>query len=123
MARHVSDGAHATPLAAPPLHSRPLAQVRYCDREENPRYNGRQDDPVNPINCTWGFHRPPQLPESEPTGGTCTVKDPEAILAARRAEPKRSWSGGGRRSEFGGSKGRQSWSTRDRPGYLYRNYM
>ena len=98
--------------------------MRYCDKAVNPRYNGRQDDPVNPINCTWGFHRPPPLPESEPASGAC-LNDPEAILAARRAEPTRSWTspGGGRRSEFGGSKGRQSWSTRDRPGYLYRNYM
>jgi len=91
-------------------------QVRFCDAAVNPRYTGSQNDPRNPINCTWGFHRPPPLPEGPWFGNdphTVCKKDPAQILADRLAEPKRDWTGGGR----------ERWSTRDRPGYLYRGYM
>ena len=86
-------------------------QVRYCDADENRHYNGRQDDPRHPINCTWGFVRPPLM-----GGGRCQ-RDIAAAIADRRKEQPREWSGGW------GSSSRERWSTRDRPGYLYREFM
>jgi hypothetical protein len=86
-------------------------QVRYCDKRVNPRYNGRQDDYQNPINCTWGFHRPPLMGTDSP--GSACLRDPEQNRERRNEPPKRSWSVGNR----------EAWSTRDRAGYLYRNYM
>ena len=83
-------------------------QVRYCDAKVNPRYNGRQDDYNNPINCTWGFHRPPEMG----TAGAC-LADIADNLRLRHEEPQRKFTGGHR----------EAWSTRDRAGYLYRNYM
>jgi len=92
-------------------------QVRYCDAKENPRYNGRQDDPKAPINCTWGFHRPPPLPVKSSLWGGELPKcktDPAEIVRDRLAEPTRDWKSLG---------SRERWSTSDRPGYLYRGYM
>lgn len=121
-------------------------QIRYCDDADNRRWPG---DARHPINCarrpapacrrrarelgrtaqahlgapaagTWGFHRPPPLPEG--SGGLLGVgasapaacrTDAKEILAARFAEPERSWKG----------RGGESWSTQDRPGYLYHQYM
>ena len=49
-------------------------QVRYCDDVENPTYgqgpNG-YDEWANPINCTWGFHRPPPLVVGGARAATC----------------------------------------------------
>ena len=90
-------------------------QIRYCDAKVNPRYNGRQDDYNNPINCTWGFHRPPPLPEGR--SAVCS-KDPAEIIAARQAAPVRTWTGAPLLRPR-----RETWSTNDRAGYLYRNYM
>jgi len=98
-------------------------QIRFCDAADNRWYSGRQDDPAVPINCTWGFHRPPLLPEAGGLLGVgggalpACVRDPAAILAARLAEPDRSWSGSG---SFGG---RNMWSTTDRAASLYHQYM
>jgi len=86
-------------------------QVRFCDTKVNPRYNGRQDDYNNPINCTWGFHRPPQMGNAG-DGASCSA-DPVVALTTRNQEPSRNWNTGRR----------EAWSTRDRAGYLYRNYM
>ena len=91
-------------------------QIRFCDAVENPRYNGRQDDYNNPINCTWGFHRPPLLPESLLSKTTCP-KTAEEMIALRLTPPKREW------NWQPGSTRHEAWSTRDRAGYLYRNYM
>jgi hypothetical protein len=96
-------------------------QIRFCDAADNRWYNGRQDDRAVPINCTWGFHRPPLLPEAGGLlgmGGSALPaceREPSAILAARMAEPERSWT-----SSFGG---RNLWSTTDRAGALYHQYM
>ena len=86
-------------------------QVRYCDADENRHYNGRQDDPRHPINCTWGFVRPPLM-----GSGGCQ-RNIAAAIADRRKEQPRERSGGW------GSSSRERWSTRDRPGYLYREFM
>jgi len=83
-------------------------QVRFCDAKVNPRYNGRQDDYRNPINCTWGFHRPPKMGAE----GAC-LPSLQANRDLRNGEIKRDWKVGSR----------EAWSTRDRAGYLYRNYM
>ena len=92
-----------------------MPQVRYCDQRVNPTYNGRQDDYRHPINCTWGFHRPPKLPEDGATEATSGCeRNVSKILEARLREPKRDWYNVGRR---------ERWSTKDRPGYLYRQYM
>mmetsp|Transcript_94879 Transcript_94879/g.284334 ORF Transcript_94879/g.284334 Transcript_94879/m.284334 type:complete len:101 (+) Transcript_94879:2652-2954(+) len=91
-------------------------QIRYCDGVENPRYNGRQDDYTNPINCTWGFHRPPPLPENLIGGAECPRSATE-MIALRQKPPSRNW------DWRPGSSRQEAWSTHDRAGYLYRNYM
>ena len=83
-------------------------QVRFCDAKVNPTYNGRQDDYRNPINCTWGFHRPPKMGAE----GAC-LPSLQANYDLRNGEIKRAWT----------VHSREAWSTRDRAGYLYRNYM
>ena len=85
-------------------------QVRYCDAKVNPTYNGRQDDPLHPINCTWGFHRPPELPQQ-------CGKTKAEILDARNSEVPRTFHGGPSMGSW------NSWSTNDRAGYLYHQYM
>ena len=91
-------------------------QVRYCDEVENPTYGrgpNAYDEWSNPINCTWGFHRPPPLPE----GGAATCeRSVPGILEGRWREVSHTFD---RPSMFGGfaSKRRQAWSTRDRPAY------
>ena len=90
-------------------------QVRYCDNAENPTYGrgpAAYDEWNNPINCTWGFHRPPLL------GERACVRDIGEIRAARWREVKRKWDN----PAFGGfqAKRRQAWSTRDRPAYLHK---
>ena len=110
--------------------------MRYCDLVENPSYGrgGAQayDEWHNPINCTWGFHRPPLLPEGGGGGGgglfggargtagfpvapACTA-DAAAIRAARWAEVQRPFDN----PNYGGKR-RQAWATRDRPAYLHHN--
>lgn len=102
-----------------PFTPTPTPQVRFCDDADNKLWSGRQDALIN---CTWGFHRPPPLPESGGVGGLIGLGGRETLrcatnasvlLAARFAEPARSW-----------SRGRNArWSTSDRPGYLYHQYM
>jgi len=87
-------------------------QIRFCDARANPTYNGRQDDPNHPINCTWGFHRPPQLPQ----GGTCVASKDE-ILQSRNKEIPRTFRGNTVMGSW------NAWSTSDRAGYLYHHYM
>ena len=92
-------------------------QVRYCDEGENPSYGrgpNAYDEWQNPINCTWGFHRPPPLPERD-GHGQCE-RSVGRILETRWREPARRWDN----PFFAGfqSKRRQAWSTRDRPAYL-----
>ena len=94
-------------------------QVRYCDEFENPSYGrgpNAYDEWQNPINCTWGFHRPPPLPEGE-NHGRCLADIPR-LLEERWKEPVRRFDN----PLFGGfqSKRRQAWSTRDRPAYCQR---
>ena len=102
-------------------------QVRYCDAGENPTYGragaSAYDDYSNPINCTWGFTRPPLLPEGPsalgqllpgtPPPPTCS-RDLATIRAGRLAPPERVWNNPSRAS----GKRKQAWSTRDRPAYL-----
>ena len=93
-------------------------QVRYCDRAANPRWNGRQDSFTNPINCTWGFTRPPPLPEAAlfGMGGGELPKcetDPAALLRSRLEGPTRTFSG----------TANSRYSTRDRAQTLFRQYM
>lgn len=94
-------------------------QIRYCDLGKNPTWANRVDDAKNPINCTWGFHRPPPLPESgsmfsRAADGAKCLSDVSKIREERLKEPEREW----RKANI-----RESWSTKDRPGYLYRQYM
>ena len=111
--------------------------MRYCDLAENPSY-GKMGGPAydewqNPINCTWGFHRPPLLPEGGGGGGGffgggggttaeagACVREPAEILARRWREVTHPFDN----PRFGGAmqaKRRQAWSTRDRPAYLHHN--
>jgi hypothetical protein len=95
-------------------------QVRYCDQAENPTYGrgpAAYDEWNNPINCTWGFVRPPLLPAQRAECRTDIdeiIKDRWRSLAAERKWDNPSW--GGLQS-----KRRQAWSTRDRPAYLHKN--
>ena len=101
--------------------------MRYCDEVENPTYGrgpAAYDEWQNPINCTWGFHRPPLLPEGAggnggrfPEAPKC-ARDVGAILRARWDEIPRTFDN----PMFGGfqAKRRQAWSTRDRPAYLHK---
>ena len=99
-------------------------QVRYCDLVENPTYGrGAQayDEWTNPINCTWGFHRPPKLPEDDAARAETCKRSVEAILRERWKEQERHFDN----PFFGGfqAKRRQAWSTRDRPAYLHHNII
>ena len=93
--------------------------MRYCDNAENPSYGrgpAAYDEWHNPINCTWGFHRPPVLPVHG-ADGACR-RDVPAILSERWREVERKWDN----PAYGGfqAKRRQAWSTRDRPAYLHK---
>ena len=68
---------------------------------------------------TWGFHRPPLLPESR---AECAVQ-PSQILAERSREAVRQWSTQGNWGIFTSYNGAQVWSTNDRVADLYREYI
>ena len=94
------------------------AQVRYCDATENPTYGigpYAHDEWRNPINCTWGFHRPPKLPEH---GEPQCARELEAARAERLVEATRKWDNPSYRGLM--SRRRQAWSTPDRPAYLHK---
>jgi len=94
-------------------------QVRYCDAYENPTYGigpNAHDEWRNPINCTWGFQRPPKLPETD--SPQCST-DATEMLASRLVEAQRKWDNPAYRGFM--SRRRQAWSTPDRPAYLHKN--
>jgi hypothetical protein len=68
---------------------------------------------------TWGFHRPPKLPEGWLSHTPSCKTDIGEILASRWEDVKRQWDN----PSFGGfqAKRQQAWSTRDRPAYLHHN--
>ena len=105
-------------LLPPPL------QIRFCDRKANPWFDavrGGWSADVAPLNCTWGFHPPPPLPES--SGAKC-MTDIESILANRRTEVARKWQGWQVGTPaFWGLKQTTVWSTRDRVTDLFRKYI
>ena len=106
-----------SPTPAPTLQPE---QVRYCDNAENPTYGmgpNAYDEWKNPINCTWGFHRPPKLPEAD--GEATCSRDPARLRAERLKMVERHWDN----PSYGGFfvRRKQAWSTRDRPAYLHKN--
>ena len=98
-------------------------QIRYCDRKANTFFDtplrGGYDQMRNPINCTWGFHRPPLLPE----GGARCAGTKAAMLEERMREATRSWTRQGNYGMFTNYHGAQVWSTNDRVTDLYRQYI
>ena len=83
-------------------------QIRFCDRRANPYFDKKHpegyDAMKTPINCTWGFHRPPRLLSEPACGGSV-----EAILQARfRAEEPRQWTRQPNAGEFALYQGTQS---------------
>ena len=104
-------------------------QIRYCDRRANTFFDspirGGYDDKRNPINCTWGFHRPPLLPEGDCGADRqgCCPRRKEQLLQARMKETTRSWSRQGNWGIFANYNGVQTWSTNDRVMDLYRQYI
>ena len=99
-------------------------QIRYCDRRANTFFDtpakARYDAMKNPINCTWGFHRPPPLPES---AAAACASTPAAALEARAAEVRRAWSAQPNSGIYAGYRGVQTWSTSDRVHDLYPKYI
>ena len=97
-------------------------QVRYCDEVENPTYGrgpAAYDEWQNPINCTWGFHRPPALPEAS---HTCATRR-EELVERRSREVLHQWENQGNWGMFSNYKGAQVWSTNDRVLDLYRQFI
>jgi hypothetical protein len=101
-------------------------QIRYCDRKANPFFDKPTpgyDNMKNPINCTWGFHRPPPLPAGgRAAGGTC-LTEPAAILAARDVEARREWTAQVNAGSFAKYNGAQVYSTRNRVHDLYPTFI
>ena len=98
-------------------------QIRYCDRRANTWFDaprGSYDPMRNPINCTWGFHRPPLLPES---GSPTCLTSRAAVLAERAKETTRRWTTQGNQGIFANYNGVQTWSTNDRVVDYYRQYI
>ena len=102
-------------------------QIRFCDRRANvffDTYDGAKHGPYdpmkNPINCTWGFHRPPLLPEEgRPTCHTSRL----VAMEARAKEMKRRWSRQPNTGIYMAYNGAQVWSTNDRVHDLYQEYV
>ena len=99
-------------------------QIRYCDRHANPFFDapliGGYDAMRNPINCTWGFHMPPAMPERN------SIECPRNVgrlLADRRPEILRQWTVQNNVGMFSRYNGRQTWSTHDRVVDYYRAYI
>ena len=103
-------------------------QIRYCDRKANvffDTYDGYKHGPYDPmhdpINCTWGFHRPPLLQEE---GSVTCHTSKEAVLAARAKEARlRRWNVQPNMGIFQNYNGKQVWSINDRVVDLYREYI
>ena len=98
-------------------------QIRYCDRRANTYFDhpvrGAYDAMKNPINCTWGFHRPPALPEAS---HTCATRR-EELVERRSREVLHQWENQGNWGMFSNYKGAQVWSTNDRVLDLYRQFI
>ena len=98
-------------------------QIRYCDRKANTFFDtpirGAYDQMKNPINCTWGFHRPPLLPEG---GATCAAEKAQ-LLSERMRQTQRKWTQQGNYGMFAHYNGAQTWSTQNRVMDLYRQYI
>ena len=69
---------------------------------------------------TWGFHRPPLLPES---GAPVCRTSREAVLVDRAQEVARKWTAQGNYGMFSAYNGVNTWSTNDRVMDLYRQYI
>ena len=99
-------------------------QIRYCDRRANTLFDaplrGGYDANRNPINCTWGFHRPPPLLDSGPA--RCHSSKAQ-MLAGRHVETQRRWTTQGNIGMFSSYHGAQVWSTNDRVVDFYRQYI
>jgi hypothetical protein len=99
-------------------------QIRYCDREANPWFEsaGRTpyDNMKNPINCTWGFHRPPLF-----SSASCPTQA-AAVLAGRTEaveQQKRQWTVQPNAGMYANYNGVQTWSTSNRVLDVYREYV
>jgi len=98
-------------------------QIRYCDRRANTWFDakrGAYDQMRNPINCTWGFHRPPPLPEKPQQRCRTAAAD---ILGERLVVPVRQWNDQGLFGMFANYHGKQVWSINERVADLYRQYI
>ena len=71
----------------------------------------------HPINCTWGFHRPPQLPERQ--AATC----PRGAARISAADVTRQWSAQPNMGMFMNYHGVQTWSINERVADFYRQYI
>ena len=101
-------------------------QIRYCDRKENPWFNrptGPYDFNKYPINCTWGFHRPPLLPEEEAERTRCTAAKSDEVAQLRNRELQRDWTQQPNRGMYADYSGLQMWSTKKRVRDLFRKYV
>ena len=98
-------------------------QIRYCDRRANTLFDAPLKGPYNamsnPINCTWGFHRPPQLPEREVLCSTSRAQ----LRDERMQEPVRRWQVQPNAGIYAEYNGEQVWSVNDRVRDLYREYV
>ena len=102
--------------------SHPGAQIRFCDRRANPYFDhhrGAYDAMKDPINCTWGFHRPPPLVEGVAACGTTA----DEILRSRMQEVARQWTVQPNAGLFERYQGSQLWSTRNSVYDLYPKYI
>ena len=98
-------------------------QIRYCDREANPWFEGAgknapYDNMKNPLNCTWGFHRPPAL-----SSASCPTQAAAMLAARMLPEQKRQWTAQPNAGMFANYHGVQTWSTSDRVLDVYREYV
>ena len=74
------------------------------------------------LNSTWGFHRPPMLPER--AAASCPKAATEMLKAREQSnEPRRRWNTQHNMGMFSSYHGVQTWSTNDRVVDFYRQYI
>ena len=82
---------------------------------------------ANPINCTWGFHRPPRLPTHGEAA--CPTSAADVRSARRRASQQqqdalhKKWYVQRNIGIYANYNGVQTWSIDERVEDLYRRYI
>ena len=98
-------------------------QIRFCDREANTLFDAPLREPYDPmrhpINCTWGFHRPPLLPDTTVRCATGRAQ----LRDERLQQPLRRWVQQPNAGIYRNYHGEQVWSINDRVRDLYREYV